>query len=265
MYEEYLDFAKSVALEAGGIMLKYFSGDNGKSYKSDRSVVTRADTEINSMLIDRVRKAFPGHRVDGEEEQYGEGNMVWVCDPLDGTAVYTRHMPMSVFSLALVEDGRPVAGVIYDPFTDSMYSASLEGGAFRNGEAIRVNDLSLDDSRGASNYDMWSGAPYDIYEILTELRDTTYFLSIGSVIRASAAVSEGNLVMTVFPGTRHKNCDIAAAKVIVEEAGGKVTDIFGNEQRYDLGDINGAIVSNGKVHGEIVALTRRLFGYRDKQ
>lgn len=259
MYEEYLEFVKSVARSAGEIMLRYFSGDNGKRYKADRSVVTKADTEINSLLIEKVRHKYPGHRADGEEEQFGEGNMVWVCDPLDGTAVYTRHLPISVFSLALVDDGKPVVGVIYDPFTDSMYRACLGGGAFRNGEKISVNDYALDDSRGAANYDMWSGAPYDIYKLLVRLRDSTYFLSIGSVIRACACVAEGNLVMTVFPGTRHKNCDIAAAKVIVEEAGGKVTDILGNEQRYD-GDINGAIVSNGKVHDEVVSMTRRLYG-----
>ena len=64
-------------------------------------------------------------------------------------------------------------------------------------------------------------------------------------------VAEGNFTLAIFPGTKHKNCDIAAVKVIVEEAGGKVTDLFGHEQRYDQ-NINGALISNGNVHEEIV-------------
>lgn len=66
-------------------------------------------------------------------------------------------------------------------------------------------------------------------------------------------VADGEFNMAIFPGTKRKNCDIAAVKVIVEEAGGKVTDIFGNEQRYDQ-DINGAIISNGLVHDEVVKI-----------
>ena len=65
-------------------------------------------------------------------------------------------------------------------------------------------------------------------------------------------VANGDFNLAIFPGTKHKNCDIAAAKVIVEEAGGKVTDLFGNEQKYDR-DINGAVISNGIVHDEVIA------------
>jgi len=71
------------------------------------------------------------------------------------------------------------------------------------------------------------------------------------LFRSAACVANGDFVLAIYPGTKHKNCDIAAAKIIVEEAGGKVTDLFGNEQRYD-GDINGAIISNGIVHEEAV-------------
>ena len=64
-------------------------------------------------------------------------------------------------------------------------------------------------------------------------------------------VASGDFTLAIFPGTKHKNCDIAAVKVIVEESGGTVTDLFGNEQRYDE-SINGAVVSNGKVHSEVI-------------
>ena len=134
--EEYLEFAKDIAYQAGKIMLKYFNQNNGSNYKGDKTIVTLADTEINSYLIERVKEKYPNHAVDGEEEQFGESNFVWVCDPVDGTAMYARHIPVAVFSLALVVDGEPIIGVVYDPFTDSLYSAAKGNGVYKNDEKI---------------------------------------------------------------------------------------------------------------------------------
>ena len=251
MEQKYLDFAKNIAYKAGEIMIKYFKGDNEASYKFDQTIVTKADTEINQYLIKRVKEAFPTHSVDGEEQQFGKSDYVWVCDPVDGTAMYARHIPVAVFSLALVVDGISTIGVVYDPFTNSMYSAIKGHGAYKNGEKISVNDIELDDMKSVSNFDMWPEAEYNLYDSIKELGKKTYFVGIGSVIRACMCVANGDFNLAIFPGTKHKNCDIAAAKVIVEEAGGKVTDLFGNEQRYDE-DINGAVISNAKVHNEVV-------------
>ncbi|MEE0866081.1 MAG: inositol monophosphatase family protein [Clostridia bacterium] len=195
--EEYLEFAKDIAYQAGKIMLKYFNQNNGASYKGDKTIVTLADTEINSYLIKKVKERYPTHAVDGEEEQFGNSDFIWVCDPVDGTAMYARHIPVAVFSLALVIDGVPNIGVVYDPFTDSLYTAIKGKGAYKNGEKISVNNYNLEDIRAFCH------------------------------------------------------CDIAAVKVIVEEAGGKVTDLFGNEQRYDK-SIEGALISNGIVHDEVI-------------
>lgn len=249
--KQYLDFAKDIAKNAGEIMLKYFNEDNGASYKFDQTIVTKADTEINHYLIKRVKEVFPNHSVDGEEEQFGESKYVWVCDPVDGTAMYARHLPVAVFSLALVIDGESTVGVVYDPFTDNMYTAIKGEGAFRNGVKINVNDIQLHDMKSVSNFDMWPEADYNLFDSLKELGKKTYFVGVGSVIRACMCVANGDFNLAIFPGTKHKNCDIAAAKVIVEEAGGKVTDLFGNEQRYDE-DINGAVISNGIVHQEVI-------------
>jgi len=122
-YTTYLEFAKEIAKEAGKIMLNYFNENNGATYKGDKTIVTLADTEINSYLIKRVKETFPTHCVDGEEEQFGKSDFVWVCDPIDGTAMYARHIPVAVFSLALVINGNPVVDVVYDPFTQNLYSA----------------------------------------------------------------------------------------------------------------------------------------------
>ena len=255
-YNEYLEFAKYIARYAGEIMLKYFKEDNGGRYKGDNTIVTLADTEINSYLIKQVKEKYPEHAVDGEEEQFGESNYKWVCDPVDGTAMYAKHVPVAVFSLALVIDGESVLGVIYDPFTDSMYTAIKGQGAFKNHQKISVNDYKLGDIRTAGHCDIWPRAEYKIDKVLEELRQEIRFNDIGSIVRSCALVATGDYSMAIFTGTEHKNCDIAAAKIIVEEAGGKVTDLFGNEQRYDR-SIKGALISNGKIHNEILEVINK--------
>lgn len=256
MEEEYLEFAKDIAKNAGKIMLKYFNIDNDATYKEDKTIVTLADKEINAYLIKKVKEKYPTHSVDGEEETFGQSEYVWVCDPVDGTAMYARHIPVAVFSLALVVNGIPIVGVVYDVFTDNFYTAIKGKGAYKNDKIIKVNDIELGDMRGVANFDMWSNAPYNIYDAIKELGKKTYFVSLGSVIRACMCVASGEFQFTIFPGTIHKNCDIAAAKVIVEEAGGKVTDLFGNEQRYDM-DINGAVVANSVIHNKIIDIIKR--------
>jgi len=256
MEEVYLKFAKDIAYKAGEIMLKYFQNDNGSSYKSDNTIVTLADIQINKYLIKQVRKNFPTHSILGEEESAGKSDHVWVCDPIDGTAMYARQIPTSVFSLALVIKGTPIIGVIYDPFTNSMYTAIKGQGAYKNDIKINVNKLKLNDKQSISHYDMWPNAEYKLYDVIKELNNKTYIVSIGSIARACTCIATGDFTLAIFPGAKHKNCDIAAAKIIVEEAGGKVTDLFGNNQRYDT-DINGAIISNGIVHEEVISIIKK--------
>ena len=257
--EEYLNFAKEIAKYAGKVMMKYFNQNNGASYKGDKTIVTLADTEINSYLIKQVKEKYPSHSVDGEEEQFGKSDHVWVCDPVDGTAMYARHIPVAVFSLALVVKGQPMVGVIFDPFTNSLYTAIKEKGAYKNGEKITVNDYELTDMKTVCHYDLWVGADYNISKVIQDLGNKAYFVGLGSIIRACMCIASGDFSLAIFPGTKHKNCDIAAVKVIVEEAGGIVTDLFGNEQRYDK-NINGAVISNGKIHDEVIETIKRYLG-----
>ena len=249
--EEYLEFAKDIASFAKITMKKYFNTEEGQSYKGDKTIVTLADKEINSYLIKMVKEKYPNHSVDGEEEQFGTSDYVWVCDPVDGTAVYARHIPVAVFSLALVVDGVPQVGVVLDPFTDNLYTAIKGKGAYKNDKKIQVNNYELSDMRSYNHYDMFPNSDYNMYDFLQEFKKTTTFISVGTIIRAAICVADGQFTSAVFPGKKHKNCDIAAAKVIVEEAGGKVTDFNGNDQRYDR-DINGALITNGVVHEELL-------------
>lgn len=250
----YLEFAKGLAYEAGEIMKKYFRNSAEFKIKDDQTIVTVADEEINQMVIDKVAEIYPDHSVDGEEASSLNLNSkyVWVCDPIDGTALFNADMPMSVFSLALVEDGEPIVGVVYDPWQDRIYTAIKGQGAFMNGLPVKVSDKDLK-NKSLSSYDWWGGAEYDVVQSVYKLgKDNgTYFISVGSTTHAAMLVASGKMCVSIFPGTKGKNVDIAAAKVIVEEAGGKVTDLFGKEQRYDQA-IKGAIVSNGVVHDEVV-------------
>lgn len=253
---EYLEFAKDIAYKAGEIMRKYFKEENYSTYKSDDTIVTKADTEINHYLIKKVKEIFPTHSVIGEEEKYGESEYQWICDPVDGTAMYARHIPVAVFSLALAINGVPILGVIYDPFTDILYHAVKGKGSYKNDKKIHVSDMDINDIKSVANYDIWGKAEYDITDIIKELNQKSYLVSIGSVIRASMCVASGDFTFALFPGTKGKCHDIAAVKIIVEEAGGKVTDLFGNEQRYNK-DINGAIISNKIVYKELVKITNK--------
>lgn len=248
MLEKELEFAKSVANEAGKIMLKYF-GNAERSYKFEgKEIVTVADTEINNYLIEQVKKYFPNHAVSGEEESFGESNIKWVCDPIDGTEMYACNIPTASFSLALVVDGVSELGVIFDPFLNRLYYATRGGGAYLNGEKIFVNNSKVfDRHKSVMSFCCWEGCGVDIYGMLSKTK--WYSVALGSAVRNGIHVATGDFICSVHPGNR--NYDIAALKVIVEEAGGRVTNIYGREQHYD-GDIKGAIISNGKIHDEVV-------------
>ncbi len=107
-------------------MKKYFYATDHISYKvSFNEIVTVADQEINQLVIDEVARIFPEHDVMGEE---GDGvrkdtKYIWITDPIDGTIPYSRNIPISVFSLALTFDGKPIVGCVYQPFLDEMYYA----------------------------------------------------------------------------------------------------------------------------------------------
>ena len=255
-----LEFAKKLARDAGDIMRQYFNQADISRYKGDNTIVTKADTEINQMVIDRVCENYPDYGVYGEEDSFGRDRQkLWVCDPVDGTAMFARGIPTAVFSLALVIDGESALGAVYDPWTDRMYSAVKGGGAFCNDKPIRVNDSRLGEKGVVSNIDIWPMAELfpEMLHLLNELNQDTYMVSIGSAINACMQVARGSFVVETFAGTKGKNVDIAAAKIIVEEAGGKVTNIYGEEQRYDR-DIKGAIISNGVVHDEILKMIKEV-------
>lgn len=256
--QEYMDFAQSLAREAGEIMRKYFQKKPESEFKDDNTIVTVADKEINQLVIDRVNETYDGHSIDAEEgSDLKEGaTHVWVCDPIDGTRSFSMGIATSVFSLALVVEGELQVAVVFEPYTDMMHSAIKGGGARANGEQLQVSKRPL----GADMYltvASWKEAEYDLRKPIHKLADEQEFrmLNVGSVAHNAMLVARGEIEVTIFAGTKGKQVDMAAAVLIVQEAGGVATDIYGNDQRYDQ-DINGCIVSNGVVHDDIVAVLR---------
>lgn len=258
--KEYLDFAKGIAKYAGCVMKENFLNDlNNIEYKSDRTPVTDADKKINNYLISEVKKKYPNHSVDGEEEKYiNDSNYVWVCDPIDGTSMYTRGVPVSVFSLALVIDGMPTVAVVYDPYLDKMYTAIKGEGAYCNDKRIHVNNKKYGELGLSIDWCMWNKAKYDTVELVKIMREKAKMCQLGSTAHASMLVAEGKISGEIFPGTTHGHCDIAASKLIVEEAGGKVTSFMGIDQRYDQG-IDGAILTNGIIHDDIIKIIKKVY------
>lgn len=260
-YNKELEFAKQLAKEAGEIMLRYFRADDiGTSWKYDSSPLTQADTEINALVIKRVKELFPKHAVIGEEESLTiEADYIWLVDPVDGTLNYSAGLPLATFSLALVDksDGQPVIGVIYDPFCGRLWEATKEH-VLMNGETCKVSTIDLPSKKAIIDL---SGLGYqpgkhiiEPISLVGRLAKAGFRITIHqSIAICSALVASGELVANIVNVNTPE--DIAAVKLIVEQAGGRVTDLHGNEQRYDR-PIKGAIVSNGLLHNTIVSVCK---------
>ena len=250
--KEYLEFALKIGEYAKKEMLDNFDNNNELSYKSDRTVVTEIDKKINHYLIEEVNKEYPNHCVIGEEEKYIiDSKYVWVCDPIDGTGMYTNKIPVSVFSLALVLDGEPIVGVVIDPYLNKTYTAIKGEGAYCNNNKIHVNNNEFGDLGYRVNFEMWNNSKFNNLRIIENMLPYVKISSIGSVARSCMAIASGDFSCDLFPGCEHANCDMAASYLIVTEAGGKVTDYNGNLQRYDK-DLNGAIITNKVSHEKVL-------------
>lgn len=208
----------------------------------------------NRLVIDRVTATFPEHGILAEEgSQHQNRTRLWVCDPIDYTKGFIRRIPAAMFSLAYAVDGRTEVAVIFDPFQDKLFSAVRGQGAQINGQPLHVSRCSeLSDTTVALINDYKQLKERQPFFDSLQDKGASLLIAPGNVFR-STLVASGDVDAYIFPGKSAH--DVAAAKLIVEEAGGKVTDLYGKEQRYD-GGIYGAIVTNGQLHDQIVELMR---------
>ncbi|PIQ91691.1 MAG: hypothetical protein COV70_02455 [Parcubacteria group bacterium CG11_big_fil_rev_8_21_14_0_20_39_22] len=250
--DKYLKFALEIAKSAGDIIERDLSLQIKRTRKEDGTFLTGTDIYINRMVVKAVKDRFPGHSINSEEGSFFlEGSeYVWLCDPLDGTNQFARGVALCAFSLALVKNGKSVLGVIYDPFCKRMFYARENKGAFLNGKKIKVSSSrSLSGSQFGAIH--WRGAEFDFSRLPDVLRDNDARSMQVSIAYMGALVAGGTFEGTIFPGTQPN--ETAAIKIIVEEAGGKVTDVFGNDQRYDI-PIKGHIASNGILHKRLLKI-----------
>ncbi|MDR3502483.1 MAG: inositol monophosphatase [Legionella sp.] len=250
-------FAISIAKQAGKIIRANFRLGMEKTIKKDGSPVTKTDLAINKLVVDQVNKYFPGHGVLGEEQSnlIDGAEYVWVCDPVDGTIPFSHGMPTCMFSLGLTRHGKSIMGVGYDPFMDRMLFGSLGKGAFLNGKKIRVSKQKTLKTAFIS-FGAWTTMSFPMPDLNRDLifKYGCNIFPIGSIVYNAMLLAAGEIDAIIFPHyTAH---DVAAIKVIVEEAGGKVTDLDGRDQRYDR-PVNGCILSNGLIHKNLVNVVRK--------
>ncbi|MES2408973.1 MAG: inositol monophosphatase [Patescibacteria group bacterium] len=249
-YQKELEIAINVAREAGPIMLKYFDCEQEVEFKDERSFLTIADKLINTLVINKLRAAFPEDGVIGEEESttgYGMGRK-WICDPIDGTAGYVWGTPTAMFSLALIVDGVPVVGVTYDPFLNKIYAGIKGDKSYCNDEEIHVSEMPLENGIVAINGNIRS-MPEKSYYINVKSDKTIRLATFSGLVYKAMLVAKGKMVACIGPVHLH---DIAAAHVIVENAGGKVTAGDGSLLDYSKPFVGVIVVSNKIVHEQLV-------------
>ena len=223
-------------------------------YKGEVDLVTEADEKAEQIIKEVLGEAFPNYGVLAEEggEFEGHGDARWIVDPLDGTTNYAHSLPIFAVSIALEKAGQVVLGVVHDPMSEETYAAERGGGATLNSQPIRVSDT--DELVQAL---LATGFPYDRDEIpaVLDLFGRFAMLTQGMRRLGSAALDMCYVAAGRLDGYYERGIkawDIAAGSVILEEAGGKVTDYQGHE--LDLGGQE-VMVSNGLLHPALVRVT----------
>jgi myo-inositol-1(or 4)-monophosphatase len=220
-----LELARMAAVAAGDLALSHFGADCRSWYKGPGQVVTEADLAVDALLHDMLRGARPDDGWLSEERVDDRSRMrcrrVWMVDPIDGTRAFAEGVPQFAISIALVEGGEPLLGVVLNPATGERFEASRGGGAWLNGQRLSVStctalaDAKLLSSRTEMKRRHWPS-------MIPEAR----FTAIGSLAYKLALIAGGRFDGLVSLRASH-DWDIAAAQLIVGEAGGRMTDATG--------------------------------------
>lgn len=268
---EFVAKAEAIAREAGALLRDYFHRGVHAEYKGEVDVVTEADRASEKLITERLRAAFPAHGIYGEEgtRQGLDGEYRWYVDPLDGTTNFAHGFP--VFGvvlgcehrpegLAANEDGVMVAGVIYDPLRDEMFTAERGSGARLNKKPIHVSRTKmLQESLIATGFPSQkrhANPNVHFYQQFT-LRSHGVRRA-GSAALDLAYVAAGRL--EAFWELNLNPWDTSAGYLIVEEAGGKVTHFDGSKFTLDSREV---FATNGLIHAEMQSLFVDMFAGRN--
>jgi myo-inositol-1(or 4)-monophosphatase len=248
----HLEAALDAAREAGQMLKENLDASREIIYKGEVDLVTNFDKRSQEMIFDRLMKSFPDHDYIAEEGLDREKGSAyrWIFDPLDGTTNYAHRFPIFSVSIALEFEGQIVCGVVYDPMRNEAFSAVKGDGAHLNGMRIGVSTVSdLDKSLLAT------GFPYDVRESEeNNISHFNHFVTRAQAVRrcGSAALDLCYVACGRFDGfweLKLKPWDVAAASLIVQEAGGHLTDFknraFSVYSQETLG-------SNGLLHKQML-------------
>jgi len=258
MIEKVID----IAVGAGRILMKYHKGDFKVDFKDKekKDPVTAADLESQEYILERLKKEFPGEQVLAEES--AEGNIdyskrVWIVDPLDGTQRFINKEDGFGVSIGLCIHGIPFLGVVYAPVREVVYFAEKGKGAFiRKGgktEKIKVSEVKL-----VSDSVLVESNSARKLKFLEEASDSLPFkkrVLEGSSVLRICMVAKGEADIFIPPSNKACKWDTCGAQVILEEAGGRISDPYGNPLNYKQDKPfweNSFIVTNGKLHKAVV-------------
>ena len=253
--------AVDAARAAGRLLRDELSGARHIAYKgTPTNLVTEMDQRAETLILERLRGAFPDDAVLAEElgAAAGRSDRRWLVDPLDGTTNYAHGLPIFGVSIGLEAAGRLVLGVVYDPSRDEMFVAERGGGATLNDAPIKV---SATGSVAASL--LVTGFPYDIRETTdTNLPEYAAFSLRARAVRrlGSAAIDLAYVACGRFDAyweLRLGAWDVAAGAVLVAEAGGRVTGIDGRPLDVDAPTL---VATNGLIHEEMLCALKEIRG-----
>ncbi len=253
----YLELAIQAVKTAGGIHKKYFQGSYKlKTKSSSFDLLTSADTEAEEAVVSLIRRHFPGHNFLAEENKYPKTNSeyTWVIDPLDGTNNFACGLPIFCSSVALIHKGRALAGAIYDVTRDELFYAQAGKGAFLNGKPIQVNKAhTLKKSLLITGFYYSRGR--EVAETLDAVKRFLFQHVLGIRRLGAAALDLCYVASGRAAGYWEYELspwDFAAGKLIVKEAGGKVSGRRGEELPWDKRHF--IVASNGKIHRRMLAV-----------
>lgn len=248
--DEYIQFAKKLAHKAGNIMVT--NEDYPQPFPNDHKYINEFVAElIEDFIGAEIAKTYPGHSLFKGETEVRE--FEWICDYIDGAYAYSRKHRISVTSIALVNNGKTIAAAVYNPWTDTMYTATLGGGFYVNGQNYLSQPLA--EYKGSLvDIEWWRNASYDVDSWMHDfsIKNDVYALHVGSVIYAACLVANGIFAAAVLGKFMSgKNHEIAAIKLLIEEAGCLLSDLRGKDVT-NAGDIEGLVFANKGIHPDLI-------------
>jgi myo-inositol-1(or 4)-monophosphatase len=257
-----IDVAVEAARQGAEVLLRYWQklDKEDADLKSRNDWVSRADRESEKIILSHLTSAFPEDRLLGEEsgmstDELRDGQRTWIVDPLDGTSNYLQHFPVWSISIGLRQGDEIIAGVIYEPLRDLVFSAVRGAGAFRNGERIHVADHD-----GVPGSFLATGFPFRAQQYVTvyvKIFEDVIRVAKGVRRAGSAALDLAYTACGIFDGFFELHLapwDVAAGALLVMEAGGTISDFSGTDRWLDRGNIVGA---SPAVHDDLLKLIRR--------